>query len=53
MFLFVSTPAFAGLQLRHTTVERRKATWSERLRHVAYAGGWKKLEPLWDLAIRS
>lgn len=21
-------------------------------RHAAYAGGWKKLEPLWDLAIR-
>ena len=25
----------------------------ERLRHLAYAGGWKKLEPLWDLVIRS
>ena len=24
-----------------------------RLRHLAYAGGWKKFEPLWDLAIRS
>ena len=23
------------------------------LRHLAYAGGWKKFEPLWDLAIRS
>lgn len=23
------------------------------LRHVAYAGGWKKFEPLWDIAIRS
>ena len=22
-------------------------------RHVAYAGGWKKLEPLWDLVIRA
>jgi hypothetical protein len=21
--------------------------------HLAYAGGWKKFEPLWDLAIRS
>ncbi len=21
-------------------------------RHVAYAAGWKKFEPLWDLAIR-
>jgi hypothetical protein len=23
------------------------------MRHLAYAGGWKKFEPLWDLAIRS
>jgi radical SAM superfamily enzyme YgiQ (UPF0313 family) len=26
--------------------------WKERLRHVAYAGGWKKFEPLWDWLIR-
>jgi hypothetical protein len=25
----------------------------EHMRHLAYAGGWKKLEPMWDLAIRS
>jgi radical SAM superfamily enzyme YgiQ (UPF0313 family) len=25
----------------------------DRLRHLAYAGGWKKFEPVWDLAIRS
>jgi radical SAM superfamily enzyme YgiQ (UPF0313 family) len=24
-----------------------------RLRHLAYAGGWKKLEPLWDFVIRA
>jgi len=24
-----------------------------RLRHIAYAGGWKKFEPLWDVAIRT
>jgi len=24
-----------------------------RLRHLAYAGGWKKFEPLWDVLIRS
>lgn len=30
-----------------------KPTLGGRLRHVAYAGGWKKLEPLWDLAIRT
>jgi radical SAM superfamily enzyme YgiQ (UPF0313 family) len=26
--------------------------WSDRLRHLAYAGAWKKCEPLWDLVIR-
>jgi radical SAM superfamily enzyme YgiQ (UPF0313 family) len=26
--------------------------WKERLRHIAYAGGWKKFEPAWDWAIR-
>ncbi|HJZ49140.1 MAG TPA: radical SAM protein [Roseiflexaceae bacterium] len=30
-----------------------KDSWSERLRHVAYAGGWKKLEPFWDAIIRA
>ena len=25
---------------------------SEQLRHMAYAGGWKKFEPLWDWVIR-
>ena len=25
----------------------------ERLRHMAYAGGWKKFEPLWDWVIRA
>ena len=30
-----------------------KDGWGERLRHVAYAGGWKKLEPLWGLVIRA
>src|SRR5215831_5349214 len=27
--------------------------WGERFRHVAYAGGWKKCEPMWDLIIRA
>ena len=25
----------------------------ERARHIAYAGGWKKFEPLWDWVIRA
>jgi radical SAM superfamily enzyme YgiQ (UPF0313 family) len=30
-----------------------KHTLKGRLRHLAYAGGWKKLEPFWDVAIRT
>jgi radical SAM superfamily enzyme YgiQ (UPF0313 family) len=30
-----------------------KADLTGRLRHLAYAGGWKKFEPLWDVLIRS
>jgi radical SAM superfamily enzyme YgiQ (UPF0313 family) len=28
-------------------------TLDRRLRHAAYAAGWKKFEPLWDLVIRA
>ena len=28
-------------------------TLSGRMRHVAYAGGWKKCEPIWDLVIKA
>ena len=27
--------------------------FADQLRHVAYAGGWKKLEPMWDWVIRA
>ncbi len=30
-----------------------KPAWSGRLRHLAYAGGWKKFEPVWDWVIRA
>jgi radical SAM superfamily enzyme YgiQ (UPF0313 family) len=30
-----------------------KDTLRRRLRHVAYAGGWKKFEPAWGMLIRS
>jgi radical SAM superfamily enzyme YgiQ (UPF0313 family) len=30
-----------------------KSEWSGRLRHLAYAGGWKKFEWLWDTVIRA
>lgn len=26
---------------------------AKQLRHIAYAGGWKKFEPIWDWAIRA
>lgn len=29
-----------------------KPGWTGRLRHFAYAAGWKKCEPLWDWIIR-
>ena len=29
-----------------------KPAWTGRLRHLAYAGGWKKFEPMWDAIIR-
>jgi radical SAM superfamily enzyme YgiQ (UPF0313 family) len=32
---------------------RTKERWAERLRHLAYAGGWKKFEPLWHWIIRA
>ncbi len=30
-----------------------KDLWSQRLRHLAYSGGWKKFEPFWDWIIRA
>ena len=30
-----------------------KDSWRGRLRHFAYAAGWKKFEPLWDLVLRA
>ncbi len=30
-----------------------KDRWMQRLRHILYAGGWKKFEPMWDLVIRA
>ena len=30
-----------------------KPAWMGRLRHAAYAAGWKKFEPLWDLLLRA
>ena len=32
---------------------RTKERWPDRLRHIAYAGGWKKLEPMWDGVVRA
>lgn len=30
-----------------------KESWNDRLRHVAYAAGWKKFEPAWDMIIKA
>lgn len=29
-----------------------KSDWNSRLRHLVYAGGWKKCELIWDMLIR-
>lgn len=39
-----------GSILRSASAER---TLVRKLRHAGYAAGWKKFEPLWDLAIRA
>ncbi len=36
--------------LRSAAVKR---TFTDRVRHLAYVGGWKKAEPLWNWIIRS
>ncbi|HEY3504466.1 MAG TPA: radical SAM protein [Actinocatenispora sp.] len=41
---------------RWSAIRRGAATHElrrDRLRHLAYSGGWKKLEPLWHLLIRT
>jgi hypothetical protein len=41
---------------RWSSIVRGAATKSnplDALRHIAYSGGWKKLEPMWDLVIRA
>src|SRR5436853_5970988 len=30
-----------------------KESWKDRLRHMAYAAGWKKFEPAWDIIIKA
>ncbi len=29
-----------------------KSDWGDRVRHLVYAGAWKKCEPIWDVLIR-
>lgn len=31
----------------------KHGNWTERMRHLAYVGGWKKFERFWDLVIRA
>ncbi len=44
--LFYSWPAIARAAWT-------KPSWTGRLRHLAYTGGWRKFEPLWDLVLRA
>jgi radical SAM superfamily enzyme YgiQ (UPF0313 family) len=43
---FYSWPGIVRSSLSHGDAR-------EKVRHLAYTTGWKKLEPMWDLAIRS
>ena len=38
---------------RSFAAPRPSTRWPAASRHVAYAAGWKKFEPLWDLVIRA
>ena len=38
---------------RSSAARRRTTRSSRALRHFAYAAGWKKFEPLWDVVIRA
>jgi len=43
---FYSWPNIAKASLTHTDIKHQ-------LKHFAYAGGWKKFEPLWNFIIKS
>lgn len=52
----------AGYRRAYRDFYRWSAIWNgaagqdslkARARHLAYAGGWRKFEPLWDLIIRA
>ena len=46
-------PRLLPLELDLAGRPSRTATCASTLRHLAYTSGWKKLEPMWDFAIRS
>ena len=46
-------PRLLPLGDRSRAAPPRTATLLAGLRHFAYAAGWKKFEPLWDLVIRA
>ena len=50
--LLAGLPRLLPLGLDPARRGARSHAGRARLRHVAYAGGWKKFEPLWDLLIR-
>ena len=48
--LLAGVPRLLPLGLDLARRGRRKTGARTALRHLAYAGGWKKFEPLWDVA---
>ena len=50
----ITGPTASSIAGARSRAARRRTTMSlAGLRHFAYAAGWKKFEPLWDLVIRA
>ena len=51
--LLAGLSRFLSLAIDRRAARRRTTSVLAGLRHFAYAAGWKKFEPLWDLVIRA
>ena len=51
--LLARVPGLLSLGFDSARGVDHEGRWGERLRHVGLRGGWKKLEPMWDLIIRA
>ena len=51
--LLAGVPGLLPLARTSRAARPTKPVWSGRARHLAYAAGWKKFEPVWDALIRA